>query len=40
MGFEVDRTVSNLIELEHPKIAGETLLKAYELLGMIEVDRS
>ena len=39
-GFEVGRTVSNSIELEHPKKAGKQSPEPYELRGMIEVGRT
>ena len=38
--FELDRTASNLIELEHPKKRGKRSPKPYELRGMVEVDRT
>ncbi len=40
MGFELDRTQSNLIELEHRKKTGKRPQKAYDLRGMVEVDRT
>ena len=40
MGFELNRTVSNLIELEHTKKTGKRPQKPYELRSMVEVDRT
>ncbi len=40
MGFEVGRTASNLIELEHPKKRGKLRPKDYNLRGMLEVGRT
>ena len=40
MGFEVDRTASNLIELEHPKKQRKRSPEPYDLRGMVEVDHT
>ena len=40
MGFELDRTATNSNKLEHPKKRRKRLPKAYELWGMVEVDRT
>ena len=38
--IELDRTASNLIELEHPQKTVRQSQKANELRGMVEVDRT
>ena len=38
--FELDRTATNLIKLEHLKIPGKQSPKVYDLWGMVEVDQT
>ena len=38
--FELDRTATNLIKLQHLKISGKQSPKVYDLWGMVEVERT